>query len=54
MSKPRDKGIIAYGTAEDREKLAALADLYGISGSEVIVKMIRDRHLELFEKRTGT
>lgn len=48
MTKPRDKGIIAYGTPEDREKLAALADLYGLSGSELIIKMIRDRFRELY------
>lgn len=46
MSKKRNAGIIAYGTAEDREKLAALADIYGMSGSELIIKMIRDRFAE--------
>ncbi|WSH69276.1 hypothetical protein U8Q05_34225 (plasmid) [Rhizobium ruizarguesonis] len=49
MSKTRDKGIIAYGTEEDRKKLALLADTYGISGSELIIKMVRDRFRELFE-----
>lgn len=37
----RSKGIIAYGTDEDREKLAALAQLSGKSGSELIIDMIR-------------
>lgn len=48
MSKKRNAGIIAYGTEEDREKLAVLADTYGISGSEWIVRMIRDRYAQLF------
>ncbi|WP_454287272.1 hypothetical protein [Rhizobium arsenicireducens] len=44
----RRKGIIAYGTEEDRAKLALLADTYQMSGSELIIKMIRDRHADLF------
>ncbi len=50
MSKKRNAGIIAYGTEEDREKLAILADTYRMSGSEWIVKTIRDRFAELFGK----
>lgn len=50
MRKTRDKGIIAYGTEEDRQKLAILADTYQISGSELIVKMIRDRFKELYNE----
>jgi hypothetical protein len=46
--KKRNAGIIAYGTEEDRKKLAVLADTYGLSGSELIVKMIRDRFDQLF------
>ncbi|MGO8184127.1 hypothetical protein [Rhizobium leguminosarum] len=48
MSKTRDKGIIAYGTEEDRKKLAVLADTYGISGSELIIKMVREKFEQLF------
>lgn len=48
MSKTRHKGIIAYGTEEDREKLAILADTYGCSGSELIVKMIREKFQTLY------
>ncbi|MGR9167761.1 hypothetical protein [Rhizobium leguminosarum] len=48
MSKTRDKGIIAYGTEEDRKKLAELAAVYHLSGSEVIIKMIRERFADLF------
>lgn len=46
--KKRNAGIIAYGTEEDREKLAVLADTYQMSGSEWIVKMIRERYAQLF------
>lgn len=48
MSKTRNKGIIAYGTDEDREKLAVLADTYGLSGSEFLIKMIREKFEQLF------
>lgn len=47
MAKKRNAGIIAYGTEEDREKLAVLADIYRCSGSELIVKMIRDKYAEM-------
>jgi hypothetical protein len=47
--KKRNAGIIAYGTEEDREKLAILADIHGLSGSELIIKMIRDRFAELMK-----
>lgn len=43
----RHKGIIAYGTEEDRDKLAVLAQLSGRSGSEIIVEMIRSRYREV-------
>lgn len=43
----RHKGIIAYGTDLDREKLAALAQLSGQSGSEIIIAMIRSRYVEV-------
>lgn len=39
----RHKGIIAYGTELDRQKLAVLAQLSGKSGSEVIIEMIREK-----------
>lgn len=48
MSKTRNKGIIAYGTDEDREKLAILADTYSLSGSELLIKMIREKFEQLF------
>jgi hypothetical protein len=48
VSKTRNKGIIAYGTDDDREKLALLADTYGLSGSELIIKMIREKFEQLF------
>lgn len=40
----RHKGIIAYGTELDREKLAVLAKLSGRSGSEVIISLIRQQY----------
>jgi hypothetical protein len=44
-------GIIAYGTAEDREKLAAIvAELKLKSGSAWIISQIRAKHQELFGK----
>lgn len=44
----RNKGIIAYGTNEDRQKLAALAAASGRSGSEVIVDLIREHYRAAF------
>lgn len=44
----RQHGIIAYGNAEDRLRLAAIADLTQRSGSTVIIDFIRDRYAELF------
>jgi hypothetical protein len=44
----RDKGIIAYGTELDREKLAVLASLSGQSGSDWIVNKIRELFHETF------
>jgi hypothetical protein len=43
----RHKGIIAYGTEEDRQKLAVLAQLSGKSGSEIIIEMIRNRFRDI-------
>jgi hypothetical protein len=43
----RHKGIIAYGTELDREKLAVLAHLSKQSGSEVIINMIRSQYKEV-------
>lgn len=40
----RNKGIIAYGTDADRDKLAVLSMLSGKSGSEFIIDMIRERY----------
>lgn len=44
----RAKGIIAYGTDLDREKLAALAQLNDQSGSEWIVEQIRSVYRQAF------
>lgn len=46
----KNKGIIAYGTPEDREKLEAVAQAESRSGSSWIIHMIRERHKELFGK----
>lgn len=48
MSKKRNAGIIAYGTEEDREKLAVLAETFRVSGSELIIKMIRDKFASMY------
>jgi len=48
MAKKRNAGIIAYGTEEDREKLAVLAETYNCSGSELIVRMIREKYQALY------
>jgi len=40
----RHKGIIAYGTDLDRQKLAVLSQLSGKSGSELIIEMIREKY----------
>lgn len=47
MSK-RNAGIIAYGTPEDRLRLAAVSNAMAKSGSELIIEMIRARYVELF------
>ena len=44
----RDQGIIAYGTPDDRAKLAHVAHASGVSGSEWMIKAIRARYVELF------
>lgn len=44
----RNKGIIAYGTEEDRDKLAALAQAAGRSGSEIIIAAIREKYEAAF------
>ena len=48
MAKNRDKGIIFYGTTEDREKLAALAQVTGKSGSEFLVTLLREKYSAVF------
>lgn len=42
----RAKGIMAYGTEEDRLKLAALSKVLGKSGSELLIEMIRQKYAE--------
>jgi hypothetical protein len=49
----KNHGIIAYGTPEDREKLAAVAKAMGVSGSAWIIEQIRVRYQELFVPETS-
>jgi len=44
----RNKGIIAYGTEEDREKLAVLSSLTGKTASDWIIREIRKQYAEAF------
>lgn len=44
----RDKGIIAYGTGLDREKLAVLAGITKLSASEWIIMKIRQDYEAAF------
>ena len=44
----RHKGIIAYGTEEDRAKLAKLAELRQQSGSQYVIDMIRSNYAAAF------
>lgn len=44
----RTKGIIAYGTELDREKLAVLSKLSGKSASDWIIKEIRKQYSAAF------
>lgn len=44
----RNKGIIAYGTEEDRQKLAVLSQLSNRTASDWIIKEIRRRYEEAF------
>lgn len=44
----RNAGIIAYGTEDDRQKLALLAEAHNLSASELIIKMIREKFKTLY------
>jgi len=44
----RTKGIIAYGTDEDRQKLALLARLGHLSSSEWLIQTIREAYTAAF------
>lgn len=44
----RNKGIIAYGTEEDREKLSVLSSLTNITASDWIIKEIRKQYKAAF------
>jgi len=46
MSRPL--GIIAYGDKDDRARLAMLAKADGRSGSDWLIRMIRERFKEVF------
>ncbi len=48
MAVNRDKGIIIYGTDEDRKKLAAMASVSDQSGSEFLIELLRSRYRTLF------
>lgn len=41
-------GIIAYGEADDRLRLAAIAKVENKSGSAFLIDQIRKRYAELF------
>lgn len=45
------KGIIAYGTEEDRAKLAELAAIEGLSASKWLLRMIRVEHQKRFGEK---
>lgn len=44
----RNHGIIAYGTPDDRLRLAALSATLNKSGSQLIVDYIRERYKQVF------
>ncbi|WP_181173124.1 MULTISPECIES: hypothetical protein [unclassified Mesorhizobium] len=44
----RNKGIIAYGTDEDRAKLAVLSSLSGKTASDWIVQEVRKQYAAAF------
>jgi hypothetical protein len=44
----RPPAITAYGTADDRLRLAAISRLDGRSGSEILIEFVRTRYREMF------
>lgn len=44
----KNRGIICYATAEDRLRLAAVANTHQTSGSAWILEQIRARYTELY------
>lgn len=42
------KGIMAYGTEEDRQKLAVLAHFAKKSSSEWLIQQVRKQYADLF------
>ncbi|TPJ51656.1 MULTISPECIES: hypothetical protein [unclassified Mesorhizobium] len=44
----RNKGIIAYGTDEDRAKLAVLSSLTGKTASDWIIQEVRRQYAAAF------
>lgn len=44
----RNKGIIAYGTDEDRAKLAVLSSLTGKTASDWIIQEVRKQYAAAF------
>lgn len=44
----RHKGIIAYGTEEDRKRLTLLAQAFNCSNSELIIRMIREKFADIY------
>lgn len=48
MAATSHKGIIAYGTISDRQKLEVLSILQERSRSQVVIEMIRSKYFDLF------
>jgi hypothetical protein len=44
----RNKGIIAYGTDLDRDKLRVLAEFSGCTASDFLIRLIRSQYSEGF------
>lgn len=44
----RSKGIVAYGTQEDRKKLEIIARIAGQSQSEWLISQIRKAYREIY------
>jgi hypothetical protein len=47
-AKKATKAIIAYGTETDRKKLKMIADRSHTSGSDWLIRLIREKYQEVF------